>query len=103
NEYPDFYFVRGLLYMEYVQQNPEARFHLIHEIERSYQTCLFIGENHSNGGVIGTGSFMASYNLGLYYELMDGIIPDGKTKARQFYEQSQEYGYTPAIERLSYL
>ncbi|MEI5915465.1 glycosyltransferase family 2 protein [Bacillus albus] len=103
SEYPDFYFVKGLLYMEYVQQDPESRFDLIHEIERSYQTCLSIGENHSNGGVIGTGSFMASFNLGVYYELMDGIIPDGKKKAIQFYEQSQEHGYAPAIERLSHL
>ncbi|MCR6795765.1 glycosyltransferase family 2 protein, partial [Bacillus paranthracis] len=61
NEYPDFYFVRGLFYMEYVQQNPEAHFHLIDEIELSYKRCLLIGENHSNGGVIGTGSFMAAY------------------------------------------
>ncbi|MGM2770841.1 glycosyltransferase family 2 protein [Bacillus cereus group sp. Bce020] len=101
SEYPDFYFVRGLFYMEYVQQDPETRFHLIQEIERSYQRCLSIGENHLNGGVIGTGSFMASFNLALYYELMDGIVPDGKEKARQFYENSKEHGYVPAIERLS--
>ncbi|WP_242228695.1 glycosyltransferase family 2 protein [Bacillus cereus group sp. BfR-BA-01323] len=103
NDYPDFYFVRGLLYMEYVQQNPETRFDLIQEIERSYLTCLSIGENHSNGGVIGTGSFMASFNLGVYYELMDGIILDGKEKAIHYYEQSKDYGYAPAIERLSHL
>lgn len=103
SEYPDFYFVRGLLYMEYVQQEPESRFHLIHEIEQSYQTCLSIGENCSNGGVIGAGSFMAAYNLGLYYELMDGIIPDGKKKARQAYEQAKKHRYAPAIERLHYL
>ncbi|MGN4898071.1 glycosyltransferase family 2 protein (plasmid) [Bacillus albus] len=103
SEYPDFYFVRGLLYMEYVQQDPENRFDLIHEIESSYQKCLSIGDNHSNGGVIGTGSFMASFNLGLYYELMDGIIPDGKEKARHYYEQSQKYGHTSATERLNQL
>lgn len=103
NEYPDFYFVKGLLYMEYVQQDPVSRFDLIHEIERSYQTCLSIGDVHSNGGIIGTGSFMASFNLGVYYELMDGIIPDGKKKAIHFYEQSRKHGYAPAIERLSNL
>ncbi|MGG1725250.1 glycosyltransferase [Bacillus paranthracis] len=103
SEYPDFHFVRGLLYMEYVQQDLESRFDLIHEIERSYQTCLSIGENHSNGGVIGTGSFMSAFNLGVYYELMDGIILDGKKKAIQLYEESQKYGYIPAIERLKSL
>ncbi|MCU5198088.1 glycosyltransferase family 2 protein, partial [Bacillus mobilis] len=103
NEYPDFYFVRGLLYMEYVQQDPENRFDLIYEIERSYQRCLSIGEGHSDDGVIGTGSFMASFNLGVYYELMDGIILDGKKKAIEFYEHSKQYGYIPAIERLSNL
>jgi len=103
NEYPDFYFVRGLFYMEYVQQDPENRFDLIYEIERSYQRCLSIGEGHSDDGVIGTGSFMASYNLGVYYELMDGIILDGKKKAIEFYEHSKKYGYMPAIERLSNL
>ncbi|MCP8968859.1 glycosyltransferase family 2 protein [Ectobacillus ponti] len=101
--YPDFYFVCGLFYMEYIQEDMENRMHLMPEIAHSFEKCLEIGDEKKVGGVVGTGTFLAAYNLGLYYELMDGLVADSKEKARTAYREAERYGYQPAIERLNRL
>lgn len=98
--YPDFHFVSGLFYMEYVQQDSINRLGHLSDIERSYQACLEIGDDHPYGGVKGTGTFLAAYNLGLYYELMDGIIANGAKKAQEMYQYAAKWKYEPAMRRL---
>ncbi|WP_336770502.1 glycosyltransferase family 2 protein [Bacillus bombysepticus] len=103
DHYADFHFIRGLFYMDYIQQNSSERFHLINLIEKSYLKCLEIGDKGLNDGVVGTGSFLAAFNLAVYYELMDGIIPHGKERAKQMYLLAAKYKYLPALQRLKTL
>jgi len=91
----DFCFVCGLFYMKLVLSDVALYAHLLPEIEASYLKCLSIGESQEQGGVVGTGSFKAAYNLGLWYEV------SGQTeKAKAYYRKSADFGYLPAQERL---
>lgn len=93
---PDFWFFRGMFYMKYVLKDTKKNIGYLHCIPESYQYCLKIGEGHRLHGEIGTGSFRAQYNLGLWYEL------NGQMKlATEFYKQAAEYQYEPAKARLS--
>ncbi|GAB6443917.1 hypothetical protein bcgnr5390_16790 [Bacillus luti] len=103
DDYADFHFIRGLFYMDYIQQNSSERFHLTNLIEVSYLKCLDIGDKGLNNGVVGTGSFLAAYNLAVYYELMHGLIPQGKERAKQMYQYAANYKYLPALQRLKTL
>lgn len=91
----DYHFACGIFYMKFVLANVEKNISYLPRIEQSYLTCLRIGENPKWGGVVGTGSFRAWYNLGTWYEV------SGQTeKAGYCYEQSAELGYEPAKQRL---
>lgn len=82
--------------MKYVLKDTKKNIGYLHCIPESYQYCLKIGEGHRLHGEIGTGSFRAQYNLGLWYEL------NGQMKlATEFYKQAAEYQYEPAKARLS--
>ena len=97
-EDPDFYYFLGMFYMKYVLKDTEKNISFLRRIPESYQKCLRIGESHRARGEVGTGSFQALYNLGLWYEL------NGQTKlARECYEQAAGYHYQPAEERLRIL
>lgn len=94
----DFCFVRGIFYMKLVLSNVTAYVHLLPEIEASYLACLAIGECPEQGGVLGTGSFKAAYNLALWYEV------SGQTEqARKYYQESAALGYEAAEKRLKQL
>ncbi|MBA2877266.1 TPR repeat protein [Anoxybacillus kamchatkensis] len=67
-------------------------------IERSFIRCLEIGETDKYDCVRGTGSFLAAYNLGVFYEVTGQM-----GKAIRFYEQSAHEGYEKASERLKVL
>lgn len=94
----DFCFICGLFYMKLVLSDVGKYVHLLPEIEASYLKCLQIGESPERDGVIGTGSFKAAYNLGLWYEV-SGQVP----KAVYYYSQAAGEGYGPAVERLKFL
>lgn len=97
-DYPDFHFACGFFYMELVFSNVERYIEELPNIEKSYLTCLQLGESIRYDTVRGTGSFRAAYNLGVYYETM------GNTgKARYYYEEAASKGYRPAVERLEKL
>ncbi|MEG0215495.1 MAG: glycosyltransferase family 2 protein, partial [Hungatella sp.] len=53
-------------------------------IEASYLHCLEIGEIPEHGGVLGTGSFKAAYNLGAWYEATGDL-----KKADNYYQLSK--------------
>ena len=47
--------------------------------------------------MVGTGSFKAAYNLGLWYEVSGQM-----EKALEYYRMSAEHGFAPAEERLNF-
>lgn len=94
-EWSDFCFVCGLFYMKRVLSDVERYVGLLPNIEYSYKRCLELGERPELGGVQGTGSFKAAYNLGTWYE-----VSGQKELAVRYYRMSAKAGYEPARERL---
>lgn len=96
SDYPDFHFVSGLFYMDLVFSDVNRYLNYFPYIEKSYLTCLAIGETDRYDSVRGTGSFRAAYNLGVFYETIGDLA-----KARKFYELSAKDKYRLAIDRLA--
>lgn len=95
---PDFYFACGIFYMQMVLSDVQKYMNYFLEIEKSYLKCLEIGENKNHEGVLGCGSFKASYNLGVFYEVTGNVA-----KAKEYYQLSARQGYKQAAERLKRL
>lgn len=98
SRHSDFHFACGMFYMDYVLGNVAAHVDKLPRIEASFLRCLELGEHNETGGVVGTGSFLAAYNLGVYYE----VVGDN-AKAVHFYELSAKHNYKKAMERLHLL
>jgi len=98
SRYPDFHFACGMFYMDYVLGNVAAHLDKMPRIESSFLRCLELGERQDVGGTVGTGSFLAAYNLGVYYEVVGAAA-----KAVHFYRLSADQGYHKAKERLRLL
>lgn len=94
----DYCFVCGLFYMKLVLSDVNQYINFLPRIEACYLQCLDIGEHPEHGGVVGTGSYKAAYNLGLWYEVSGQI-----EKAVKYYRKSSKSGYKPAINRLKSL
>ncbi len=94
-EWPDFCFVCGLFYMKRVLSNVKRYLSLLPNIEKSYLKCLSLGEQPMAGGVVGTGSFRAAYNLGAWYEVSGQM-----EQAESYYRMAAKEGYGPAVKRL---
>ncbi len=92
----DYWFVCGLFYMKLVLADTASYIGFLPEIEASYLTCLQIGEHPEQGGVIGTGSFKAAYNLACWYE-----VSGQREKAADYYRLAAKHGYQPALKRLA--
>lgn len=92
---PDFHFIQALIYMELVLSNPEKYINMFSLIEKSYLICIELGDSQRFESVIGTGSFAALYNLGVFYEVTGQI-----SKAKDYYQRSANYNYSPAKKRL---
>ncbi|WNC14461.1 glycosyltransferase family 2 protein [Brevibacillus brevis] len=95
DDYPDFHFARGLFTMNYLIKGGLTDPSQIYWIEESFRKCLSIGETDKYDSVIGTGSFLAYYNLGVFYEVV-GKIQD----AIACYKMSSQHDYGPAAIRL---
>lgn len=91
----DFCFVCGLFYMKRVLSDVGRYIGLLPNIERCYLRCLSLGERPEAGGVVGTGSFKAAYNLGAWYEVSGQM-----ELAAKYYRMSASQGYGPAEVRL---
>ncbi|MBB6177632.1 glycosyltransferase involved in cell wall biosynthesis [Anoxybacillus tengchongensis] len=98
NDSPDFHFACGLFYMDAIFCHMDRYAHLFPFIEQCFTRCLEIGETKKYDRVRGTGSFLAAYNLGVFYEVTGQV-----EKAVYFYKQAVYEGYEKAIERLSTL
>jgi hypothetical protein len=94
-DFPDFFLVRGLFFMNLIRSNPAKYISELPKIEQSFQRCLALGESEKHKSVCGSGSFLANYNLGVFYQVF------GKSaEARRCLEASLAQGYEPAAALL---
>lgn len=91
--YSEFYFVCADFYREYVMSDIRNNMKYLPLVEACYLECLKIGENNCDGA-IGTGTFLAAYNLGVWYEVSKQF-----TKAAEYYEMAIKWGYEKAAKR----
>lgn len=97
-ESPDFHFVCGIFYMNYVLSNPNENISYLTYIEKSYLSCLSLLEKGWDEIVLGTSSYLASYNLAVFYETTGNL-----QKAKKYYQIAADYSYQPALHRLNLL
>lgn len=90
----EFYFVCAAFYREYVLDNIKENISFLPYVEQCYLQCLEIGETDKYDGAIGTGSYLAAYNLGVWYE-----VTKQYEKALKCYDRAIEWQYEKAKER----
>jgi glycosyltransferase involved in cell wall biosynthesis len=95
---PDFHLVCGLFYLELVRSNPAQSLAYLPNIEQRFQRCLALGETPQYQSVLGTGTFLAYYNLGTLYHVFGEAAA-----ARECFERAAEFGYEPARQILTTL
>jgi glycosyltransferase involved in cell wall biosynthesis len=94
----DFHFAKGLFFLDYCLEHPNKANLYIQEIEKSFLYCLSLENEAHIEYVTGTSSFLAAYNLGVFYEVVGN-----KKKAEEFYKKSYKSGYGNAKVRLDKL
>lgn len=94
-ESADYWFFLGSFYQKLILSDVKKYIGFLPQIEKSYLHCLEIGESGRTWGAVGTGSFMAEYNLGVWYELSGNM-----EKAMEYYRRSAEQGDRKAQRRL---
>jgi hypothetical protein len=90
-DFPDFHHVVGLFYMKYVGSDPAKNIGDLPKIEQSFQRSLALGETDKYKSVRGAGSFLASYNLGIFYHVFGD-----DARAKTCLETSAQQRYAPA-------
>lgn len=90
---PDFAFSIAQFLLEYAIDTQD--FSVIGNIENSYLKCLELGRAGAKEIVIGASTYLAAYNLAVFYESIGNEV-----KAKEYYALSDSYGYEPARERL---
>ncbi|WP_251554556.1 glycosyltransferase [Neobacillus muris] len=94
----DFHFAKGMFYLDYCLNYPNQAQQYIRSIESSFLSCLKLNQHDPIEFVQGTSSYLAMYNLGIYYEVTGYI-----NEAMDYYAWSSEYGYLLAKRRLQEL
>lgn len=94
-DFPDFHLARGLFYMELVRSNSAKYIAELSKIEQSFQQCLALGESDKYKSVHGSGTFLAEYNLGVFYH----VLGDDQA-ARRCFESAAARGHEPAATLL---
>lgn len=94
----DFNFACGVYFTKLVLSDTGKYLAYLGEIEARYLKCLEAGEHPQQQGTLGTGSFKAAYNLGVWYEVSGNLV-----KAVSYYKQAAEQGFIPAVNRLGIL
>lgn len=84
SDYPDLWFQLGLLYMDVGE---------LELIPIAFEKALYIGDSKTYATVEGVGSFLAAYNLGVYYEITGNI-----EEALRYYNMATTY--EPAVLRV---
>ncbi len=94
-DFPDFYLARGLFYMNLIRSNAAKYANELLKIEQSLRRCLALGETEKYKSVLGSGTFLANYNLGVFYNVF------GNTNgAQKCFETAAAQGYEPATAML---
>jgi glycosyltransferase involved in cell wall biosynthesis len=94
-DFPDFFLARGLFFMNLIRSNPARYVSELPKIEQSFQRCLELGESEQYKSVRGSGTFLASYNLGVFYQVFGNMAG-----ARRCFEAAAAQGYEPAAALL---
>lgn len=94
-DYPDFYLARGLFYMDLIRSNASKHVAELPKIEQSFRHCLTLGESNKYKSVRGSGTFLASYNLGVFYHVFGNTVG-----AQKCLEAAEAQGYEPAASML---
>lgn len=94
-DFPDFYLARGLFYMNLIRSNTAKFISELPKIEQSFQRCLALGETEKYKSVVGSGTFLASYNLGIFHNVFGNAAG-----ARKCFEHAARLGYEPAAQML---
>jgi glycosyltransferase involved in cell wall biosynthesis len=97
-DFPDYYLSRGLFYMNLIRSNAAKYASELPKIEQSFQRCLALGETDKYKSVWGSGTFLASYNLGVFYHAFGNA-----NGARKCFEAAAAQGYAPAEAMLKTL
>jgi len=97
-DFPDFHLVCGLFYAKYVGSNPAKFMGDLPKIEQGYKRSLALGETDKYKSVHGAGSFLANYNLGVFYHAFGE-----DARARTCLETAAGQGYAPAAALLKKL
>jgi tetratricopeptide (TPR) repeat protein len=97
-DFPDFHLVRGLFYMNLIRSNASKYVKELPKIEQSFQRCLALGETDKYKSVRGSGSFLANYNLGVFYHAFGN-----GNGAKRCFETAVSQGYEPAAAMLNKL
>jgi glycosyltransferase involved in cell wall biosynthesis len=98
DDFPDFHLVRGLFYMNLIRSNAAQHIKDLPKIEQSFQRCLALGETDKYKSVRGSGSFLANYNLGVFYHVFGNV-----NSALKCFETAASQGYEPAAAMLKKL
>lgn len=96
NDSSDFHFTCGLFYLEYAFQNPQEGDKYLPYVEASFLKCLTSSANKIPERISGTSSYLASYNLGVYYEVTGQV-----QKAKKHYRDAAKDKYERAVARLA--
>ncbi|MFC5401742.1 glycosyltransferase [Cohnella soli] len=91
-ESPDFCFATAQFLLDYAIDSED--YSVIENIENSYLKCLELGRQGVPEFVVGCSSFLAAYNLGVFYEVIGNIA-----RAQQYYALSASHGYELAVEK----
>ncbi len=94
-DFPDFFLVRGLFFMNLIRSNPAKYVSELPKIEQSFLQCLALGEEERRRSVHGSGTFLANYNLGVFYQAFGNMA-----RARHCLAVSAAQGYEPAAALL---
>lgn len=87
----DFYFVCGLFFTELVAYDSNKYISYFNNIDICYLNALQLDYEI----VEGTGSYLAAFNLGIFYELSNNL-----ENAIKYFNLSSSYKYKPALDKL---
>jgi glycosyltransferase involved in cell wall biosynthesis len=97
-DFPDFHLARGVFYMNLIRSDTAKHIAAVPQVGQSFERCLALGETDRYKSVRGTGSFLASYNLGLFYHVFGNTAG-----AKRCFESAAQSGYAPAAALLAKL
>jgi hypothetical protein len=98
NDFPDFHHVCGLFYMNLIRSDTAGYIGEMPKIEQCFRRCLALGETDKYKSVHGTGTFLASYNLGVFHHVLGN-----HAEAKHCFVTAAQQGYKPAVTMLKKL